>query len=89
MCSPGVKWVVAKRSFHLQKTETNVFVLSKERGAKATTNRASMQCVCARENKRERDQSRGGYVLNPCVGGEASPTQNALPPSLYHSPLRF
>lgn len=46
---------------------------------------AACLCLCACEKKRERDRSKkgaGAMSLNLCVGGEASPTQNALPHSL-------
>lgn len=72
--------------FHLPETRTNVFVLATERRGERH-NKQRQQCVCMRvmrvkrrEREGGRDQSRGlGLCFsNLCVGGEASPTQNAL-----------
>lgn len=66
-----------------------------ERGESQNKQGECAVCVCAsahaREKKREEEEQResrereikaGGMFLNLCVGGGASPTQNALPHSL-------
>lgn len=83
----GVNGSSQSRAFICREHRQMPLFFSKERGAKATTNRVSVRFVCLHVKRRgRRDTSKqggGGCFRNPVwEEGEASPTQNALPHSL-------